>query len=418
MEVKKGKRVPALVVHTPVPIKDEETPGLLDEMWACLLNDYLDNLSDIEADNSVSSSSDAESISTAVMRSERRRLRKLKKQEQNRNRLKGKTIERLRESAVMLVEEGSRVSDQQLFQHLESSRYEKGVLLDVASKRIDEKARKMSEIRDRYGPVPALTSSHRRHVAIIGEECNMATRLIFEPGEEKPPVLGQNWPMVISKSSSIDAEGLVTRDEWMQFKKTESNGVKSAIDPVGMTAPHTKSRTKTRVDANGVIHLEEEDNFLRTNISNDRNRWHLEPVTSALRSKRSQEKRKSLAGNIGGDRECSLYQKLEPRESKSAIGKDLTLVSSQNDGLTSRKDPLPATRLDVPIDSPEVKGTEHRTKELYVSRIDTRDADDIVWSLEEDKRSELDQIRRKKLDREEALVRIRAIKARIAKLEI
>jgi hypothetical protein len=411
MEVTKRKRIPALVVHTPVPKRNEENAGILDEMWACLLNDYLDNLGDLEEYNSDSSISHADTISTAALRTERLRLRKLKKQEKNRNRLKGKAMERLRGSAIVLAEERSRVSDQPLFHNLESSRYEKGVLLDVASKRIDSKTRKTTESHDIHEPVHVAVS--RSHIPVKGGESTSASRMTLEP-EAKAPVPEQNWPALKSKSSSIDADGLVARTEWMQIKKSESNGVKSMIDPVGMAAPRSKPRTKARMGANGVIHLEEGDNIIRTSHSDDRKMRHLEQLAIGQRPHKSYQKKMYLASTSGSEHERSLHQQLESRETEPTIGKELIVPSSQYDGLTSRNDPLPATRLDLPLRSLDLTSPSHET----VARIDARDVEDNLWSLQEEKRSELDQIRRKKIDREEALVRIRAIKARIAKLEI
>jgi uncharacterized membrane protein YgaE (UPF0421/DUF939 family) len=199
-------------------------------------------------------------------------------------------------------------------------------------------------------------------------------------------------------------------------KETESSGVKSTIDPSGKRSTSGKPRMKARVDANGVIHLDEEDNIRRTYTSDDRKIWQLEQLNNTQRSSKSYHKRKSLVGGIASDRETSSQQKVEPRETKVAIAQDLIVASSQYNGLKSRSDSTLFTNFDSPNDSSEIKDTAPYKHPFTI--IDAREAEDNFWSLEEEKRSELDQIRRKKLDREEALVRIRAIKARIAKLEI
>jgi hypothetical protein len=84
----------------------------------------------------------------------------------------------------------------------------------------------------------------------------------------------------------------------------------------------------------------------------------------------------------------------------------------------TRSELLAATRLakDAPVTKHHTLVRERLNKGVEL-KTETRDADDNVWALEEYKRSQLDEIRQKKLDRKEALMRIRAIKAKIEKIE-
>jgi hypothetical protein len=87
------------------------------------------------------------------------------------------------------------------------------------------------------------------------------------------------------------------------------------------------------------------------------------------------------------------------------------LFSSDIDRLPKKKDPTPNIEL-IPKNQEKTPGE----RDPFYSA-DLRDDEEDVWALDENKRSELEEIRQKKLDRQQALDRIRAIKARMARLE-
>ncbi|KAG7357080.1 hypothetical protein IV203_001768 [Nitzschia inconspicua] len=464
-----GPKVPALVVHTTAPKQAEEKPGLLDGMWACLLNDYLDNIGDGEEFDSDSSTSDAVSVSTDLLREERRRLRKLKKKERMKFRLKGRTIEKLRESAMAMAEERSKAeafSGQSLFENLESTSNGKSPLDVVASKKMEARKKQMDTLMkktkssDRYEPVHNVDREphHAHRVSTLDEEKakvtgkptleekvkpssrptfkrkpRTATRPSLEPEAVIPPMVVQNWSeknieagMSTSKSqsSSVDADGLIARSEWMRLKGSLTNS-KSSIDPAGI------SGSSTHVDAHGVIHIEDHV-AEKIRSADERQTWHTRrdlPSHKPNPNKTYYPLRKSVAEIDRDDRAQLLHQR-SLHQNEKQVNLALPTPTFGHMEVTSRSGLLAATANFGKHSTDDSFKTIHAfpknisipkdavsSNEQVVGRIDSRDTEENIWSLEEDKRSELDEIRRKKLDREEALIRIRAIKARIAKLE-
>jgi hypothetical protein len=149
MDLTMATEVPELVVHTTVAKKPDENAGILDGIWACLLNDYLDNLGDTEDEES-DTSSDTNSMSTAALRAERRRLRHQKKRERRKELMKG--LLKDMSDPSFILEDSSAAVDRQLLHHLESDAYSKGDLLDVASRSFDTTI-KSKESRDNHGPL-------------------------------------------------------------------------------------------------------------------------------------------------------------------------------------------------------------------------------------------------------------------------
>jgi hypothetical protein len=438
MDIKMGKKGPAFVVHTTAPKQPEEIPGLLDGMWACLLNDYLDNLNETDEEKSVSSSSDANSISTAALRAERRRLRKLKKRELRRLQLESTSVEKLRESALALVEQRSRVSDSdpQLFQNLKSSSNVKEAFVDPTSKKIDAHKKK-SKSRDKYEPVNLSMSQDKHQMSKKKEEMRkpILSRPALEPEAALPPLGVHSWSGIKdraslisatkSQASSIDADGLVARSEWMQIQDAGSN-VKSTVDPTGKISLSLKSRAKTRMDANGVIHIEE-SSTKKTDQLEESQTWHSrrDLFSDTQKARKSYHQKRSLnVEMIENNRQHHVHQKIESMAAgpetihgrkELMISRSDTLVPSSMPKRYPNEASLPAANgFPRDISIPKDAAPSH---DETITKTDTRDTEENIWSLEEEKRSELDEIRRKKLDREEALMRIRAIKARIAKLE-
>lgn len=435
-----GRKAPALVVHTKAPKRTEDKPGLLDGMWACLLNDYLESLGDADADEygTDSSTSDVRSVSTEALREERRRLKLLKKKEQKKIRMNGKNMDKLRESASALAEQRLRNLEQHAMPNTESTAYRRdGLLVDVASKSVISQHIRKSEARDKYDSVHDggyESKQGHRFPKLAEQKARSKSRATLEPEAAASPMPVHSWSGAAvrpglspskSQASSVDADGMVARSKWMQIKESESN-IQSTVDPDGKSLQRRHSKSKARVDAHGVIHIEEPSTATQPFPSKDNHSWHSRrgALSDTPKLAKSHHQRKSSNRASANDPESTLQSNSSPQDTSTAsiivlqefAARGNFLAATSNQKRMANEDSI-STVLTFPKAISVPKDASPRFQGPSMSRVDSRDTEDNVWSLEEDKRSELDEIRRKKLDREEALIRIRAIKARIAKLE-
>jgi hypothetical protein len=393
------QKAPKLVVHTTVPKKEEETVDILDGLWACLLNDYLDNL-DVEEDEEESDSSlSGDSISTAALRAERRRLQKMKKREKRKQRLMA--LEE--EAEAMQADIFPPIKEGRLLRNMESSGYSKGNLLDVASQRLGG-IKIQKKLRDKYEPSDASKTQEIRHDII--PETPRVVRAALEPDGSvsslslslSKPSLSKQWlESGKSQASSIDAEGTIARKGWNKTVEKRNDASARRLS--------RSIHREQRLDQNGVLQGRSQDDpiHIQRNDEHQNESWH--------------SRRDLFAGaqDIAG----SIHLRKNKIDSyESAMERKLSSPKPK-DRLPRREQVSNIETLDggARLGSSKHRQSKDDRSELATQRAETREVSENKWALEEDRRSELDMIRQKKLDRKEALMRIRAIKARIAKLE-
>lgn len=435
MDTANRKKVPVFVVPTSNPKKMEETTSVLDGMWACLLNDYLENLGDSDEGNASSSSSrDANSISTTALRAERRRLKKMRKQEKRTARLKALAAKKYLGSHSS-TDGFSNDVDDQLFERLDSSVYSEGGLLDIASKKLSSTESKKNP-HDKYEALRGESDSK-----ILPQERTMegqsepSVRPTLEPEAAKPTFPAQGWSKTKSHTnesgrhalatSSIDADGWVAGNGW--------KGNQSSTDPLckkpQANRREMKEHSKSHIDDNGIVHVDLDENFAEMERNHQSIKRHSRRVllsSKTMVTKRNPEKQQSFSQR---SKEVTGLETWEPRDSISPqSGQSMPMtIQRQYDGI-SRNEMIAVTcgRIRSTEIAPFLEdesaygGSRLPGIEQNPTNQKTRDysqSKETVWALTEDKRSELHEIRQKKLDRKEALLRIRAIKARIAKLE-
>ena len=376
---------PELVKHTvTIPSRSrkkapDDKPGILDGMWACLLNDYLDTLIDISDedlsdDSDPSDDDDNNSVSTAVVLAEKRRLRRLKKKEKRKNHLKALALQDIAEASD--PEHSPEEAYRLLQQSRSKSRNEMNSLHDGAStNKRSERTNRFKEVRDKY-------------------ETNTAAPWIKESSKERRL---RN----LRKSLDPDAieEHLTLQDEMDGRSLAASLDVRSRI-----------SRLRKEVELEAEAEWEAEQAEAKK---------HHKPLEG--RSRRSYKSRSNSRliqpeGRVNND----IIMKAGSQDNPIAIvsGPEnrswhsrRDLFSSDMDRLPKKKDPTP----NIEFVSPNPEKVPGAIGSSYSS--DLRDDEEDVWALDDNKRSELEEIRQKKLDRQQALDRIRAIKARMARLE-
>jgi hypothetical protein len=371
---------PELVKHTVtipsiVRKEPEDKPGILDGMWACLLNDYLDTLVDLSDDESNSDPSDADdnSVSTAVLLAEKRRLRSLKKKEKRKNRLKALALQDIAEASD--PEHSPEEAYQLLQQSQSKSRNEKNSLHDgVSTSRRSERTMRFKKVRDKYETNTAAPwvkgSSNERRLRSL--------RKALDPDATEEHLSVHDEMDGRSLAASLDVRSRISRlrkeaemeaeTEWGAEAKTRKRH-----EPLGDRSRRSyRSRSRSRliqpegrINNDIVLKAGSQDNPIDIVSGTENRSWH---------SRRE-------------------------------------LFSSDIDRLPKKKDPTPNIEL-IPKNQEKTPGE----RDPFYSA-DLRDDEEDVWALDENKRSELEEIRQKKLDRQQALDRIRAIKARMARLE-
>lgn len=363
--------------------KKDEHPDFLDGVWACLLNDYLMDL--VEDDDELSdesSSASSDSISTAALRAEKRRRKKMKKSEIRKQRLRA-----LDEEAQMLdLEDASRASKRH------PSGYSKHNSLDEAAKRLADikKRKKKSRSHDRYEPMAVAVQKAKLRKESIKDRSRVS-RPALEPDGSfsvvSTPSLSNasfsNQWIDSSKgyASSIDADGKIARKEWRRpsEKRNEASSARRA----------SFSRYyETRNDRDDEADFGSQVNPIAIEQTDENKSWHSR--RDLFESKHKTSRSSQLDSN-----EAALETKSSRSKKKDRLPRKLSSPSF---------DTLHAEGLET---SPYGKSS---SSDSATQRVDAR-------ASEENRLSELDEIRQKKLDRKEALLRIRAIKARIAKLE-
>jgi hypothetical protein len=325
----------------------------------------LDDLADISDDESLPSDDDVNSVSTAVILAERRRLKRLKKKDKRKARLKALALQDIDEAPT--EEHSPEEAYRLLQQNGVKLRAEKSSLRDSSSTK-SEGVKKFHEARDKYdvGSAFPLVAFRTFRNSLDSDATGDHLSLKRDPDGK-------------TQIASFDAESRISR-----FRKDAK-----------FSSQHEDLEDKSRgsyISRSRLIQPEGRVNTdIATRVGSENN-----PIDIVSGNKN--------AGSWHSRRELFSSNMDSIRLQKSDPFPHIDFINSKEKGLTTRSHTSNGYLSHVNVG-----------QQKY--RSDLRDDEEDVWALDETKRSELEDIRQKKIDRQQALDRIRAIKARIAKLE-
>lgn len=437
---------PELVIRTMAPKKvpRKERSNVCDVVWACVLNDYLETEESALEVSLSEDDDDNNSISTEdLLRVTRKKMKKMKKREKEKAKEKKKkklsvartlleSIPDVDPSDILSVKDELVCSGSQSIEYVRSKgRYE--VRTDDQVDWAEKKQKDTTEIiqaprSKNYIFQTSSLESRQEQQAQLGQSDVDPQSLHVRPGQSlsisktlsqestissrDQPVVDQREQHSQQKGRDRHVKGLLPRSPASSIStrdlKRDSVLKEEMVVPDSRQRQSQKPVNKESVTVPTMFNHEAERGRMTPNNGSGHNPMEVTPVED------SHGRSELLSGKPPKPDNVKLSAE-QTKQRRDNIHASLASDGAAPQGSKSEQvRTTPRSRRDVPdvaqtLPKRRSKMTESRNEE-------EDDGDEMVWALEDSKRSTLDEIRQKKLDRKEALERIRAIKARVSKI--